>query len=347
MSVIEIGRLNGRYVVFWREDPDDPKTRRRFRLKAKNRADAWAEGRRVYDSQLKLKGDQLSFEDAWKNYRKQLGDRTTGKMLDHVWQKVGPFFGKYHPLQIDDELVSKYIEHRTALFRKENGGRDPSSTTIHNDVNLVQCALNHAFHKNLISKPVKLRKLPRSKPRERWLTDDEIQSLLEQCKITPHLYVAVVLLLSTAARMTAVLELTWDRVDFDKRTIDLRTGEDPHSKRRAFVPMNDGLYTLLMQWREHCDSNWVVEYHGGPIKSIYPSFRRAARRSGLEDVHPHVLRHSSAVHMVAGGCKMERVSQYLGHSSVAVTERVYARFAPEHLRQEASTVDFLNKGKKN
>ena len=37
---------------------------------------------------------------------------------------------------------------------------------------------------------------------------------------------------------------------------------------------------------------------------------------------------------------MSRISQFLGHSSTAVTERVYARYAPDHLREEAALLDF-------
>lgn len=38
---------------------------------------------------------------------------------------------------------------------------------------------------------------------------------------------------------------------------------------------------------------------------------------------------------------MQRVSQYLGHSSITVTEKIYARYAPEHLHEESEAVDFL------
>ena len=37
---------------------------------------------------------------------------------------------------------------------------------------------------------------------------------------------------------------------------------------------------------------------------------------------------------------MAKVSQYLGHSNVQVTERIYARFAPDHLRDAAEILDF-------
>jgi len=36
---------------------------------------------------------------------------------------------------------------------------------------------------------------------------------------------------------------------------------------------------------------------------------------------------------------MDRIAQYLGHSDSRITERVYARFAPDHLRDEADILD--------
>jgi integrase len=36
---------------------------------------------------------------------------------------------------------------------------------------------------------------------------------------------------------------------------------------------------------------------------------------------------------------MEKIAQYLGHEDSRTTERVYARFAPEHLRDASRTLD--------
>jgi integrase len=44
--------------------------------------------------------------------------------------------------------------------------------------------------------------------------------------------------------------------------------------------------------------------------------------------------------MAEAGVPMAEISQYLGHSNVSITERVYARFSPNHLRKAASVLDF-------
>lgn len=143
----------------------------------------------------------------------------------------------------------------------------------------------------------------------------------------------------TAARMTAALELTWDRVDLDRGWIDLRMGEG-RRKGRAVVPINPTLRAALVTAKAAALSDHVIEWAGGPVKSIKRGFARAVKDAGLEDVTPHVLRHTAAVHLAAAGISMSKIAQYLGHTSTEVTETVSARFTPDHMRDAAEVLDF-------
>lgn len=52
-----------------------------------------------------------------------------------------------------------------------------------------------------------------------------------------------------------------------------------------------------------------------------------------------VLRHTAGVYMAEAGVPMEEISQYLGHTSTKVTERVYARYSPEYLRNASNAIE--------
>lgn len=175
-------------------------------------------------------------------------------------------------------------------------------------------------------------------PKERYLTRQEVGKLLD-ADAEPHIRLAILLMLTTAARVTAVLERTWDRVDFVRRQINLRTGQGSR-KGRAIVPMNNTIHDALQQARQAALSDHVTEWAAKPVKSIKRGFARAVRDAGLNDVSPHVLRHTAAVHMAEAGISMDEISQYLGHSETRITAAVYARYSPSHLMRAARALEF-------
>ena len=67
---------------------------------------------------------------------------------------------------------------------------------------------------------------------------------------------------------------------------------------------------------------WLNRF-GGPLsaRAVQLSVRRYAQRAGLPgDVHPHLLRHSFATHMIDGGADVRVVQELLGHASVSTTQ---------------------------
>lgn len=108
----------------------------------------------------------------------------------------------------------------------------------------------------------------------------------------------------------------------------------------AVVPMNPMLHTALNEAKAAALSNYVIEWHGKPVKSIRKGFARAVSNAGLKNVGMHTLRHTAAVHMVEGGTDISEIAQFLGHSNPSITFRVYARYSPTHLRRAASILDF-------
>jgi integrase/recombinase XerD len=72
---------------------------------------------------------------------------------------------------------------------------------------------------------------------------------------------------------------------------------------------------------------------GRPLErvAVWQIVRRAAARAGLKDVHPHVLRHSFATHLLAGGADLRVVQELLGHRDIATTQ-IYTHVDSSRLR---------------
>ena len=73
---------------------------------------------------------------------------------------------------------------------------------------------------------------------------------------------------------------------------------------------------------------------GRPLEriAVWQIVRRLAIRAGLDNVHPHMLRHSFATHLLAGGADLRVVQDLLGHADIATTQ-VYTHVDHTRLRE--------------
>ncbi len=326
MPEITIGRFRGGFCVYWKAQGK----RRRYQLKARSAKDAEAEALDVYQRQAE-RPTAPSVADLWRLYLEERSGRPVAVTMRYTGISILKHFGALRADQIDTQTCRAYTGNRT----KE--GVKPG--TIWTELGHLSTVLNWAKKQRLIEHVPHIERPSKPAPKDRYLTQPEIDCLLA-APAGPHVKLAILLMLSTAARVSAILELTWDRVDFERNQIDLRKSATGPRKGRAVVPMNAGLRQALLSARQAALSDHVVEWAGQPIKSITRGFASAAQAAGLRSVSPHVLRHTSAVHMAEKGIPMAEISQFMGHSNITITERVYARFSPDHLRKAAQALDF-------
>lgn len=173
-------------------------------------------------------------------------------------------------------------------------------------------------------------------PRDRWLTRAEAARLVDGCGDF-HVRLFVMLGLHTAARSAAILGLTWDRVDLDNARLSYGAGRGNKGQARG-VPINPELMAYLQSAQQLAVSDFVVEFAGGQVKSVRTGFRAACRRAGLSGVTPHTLRHTAATWAAQERKPMWEIAGLLGHSDVAMVERVYGHHSPDHLRDAASAI---------
>lgn len=135
---------------------------------------------------------------------------------------------------------------------------------------------------------------PVDKPRDRKLSDHEMNALLEAAASYPterHLNVFVHLAAYTPAHNHSILGLTWNRVNFDRGTITFQGRGDSRSERKELVvPMPDALREVLEVAASVRDCDFVVSWRGEGVDNVYHSFRALTKRVGLHDITSNDLR---------------------------------------------------------
>ena len=327
MSGISIGRLRGGFCVYW---TDQSGKRKRFALKARSRAEAESEGRDRFLRESAPTGGMI-VKTIWSAYVDHLGDKPTAETMRYTGKAVLEKFGDLRPEQITIADCRAYMKTRAAQGRKIG--------SVHTELGHLRSALRWAEKARLIDRAPFIEQPPKPASDVRPLADAEIRALMDGCG-APHIRLAVILLLATGARVGAILDLTWNRVDTDRGVIDLRLPDGLTRKGRAVVPMNRMARAALETAYQARITDYVVEWAGDRVKSIRKGYAAALNRAGLEDVNIHQIRHSVAVRMLAAGQPIEAVAQFLGHSNTAITYRTYARFMPEHLAGAAEILNF-------
>jgi integrase/recombinase XerD len=78
----------------------------------------------------------------------------------------------------------------------------------------------------------------------------------------------------------------------------------------------------------------LLSVTGRPLErvAVWQIVTRVARAAGIEGVHPHLLRHSFATHLVGGGADLRVIQELLGHADIGTTQ-VYTHVDRSHLRR--------------
>jgi integrase/recombinase XerD len=86
------------------------------------------------------------------------------------------------------------------------------------------------------------------------------------------------------------------------------------------------------------DDVLFLNQRGGQLSrmSVWNIVHDAARAAGIEDVHPHLFRHSFATHLLEGGADLRAVQEMLGHADIATTQ-IYTHIDREYIKEVHKT----------
>ncbi len=137
-----------------------------------------------------------------------------------------------------------------------------------------------------------------------------------------------IIAMETAARKTAICELTWDQVKWEKGVIQLNPdGRKQTSKKRPTIPMSNKLLAMLEKVYPLRKNELVLDSK----TKISDGVHRIMRELGIEGVTPHTFRHTWATHKIEDGKPIKKVADFLGDTEETV-RKSYEHLSPDYLR---------------
>ena len=214
----------------------------------------------------------------------------------------------------------------------------------------LRAAINHHRREGLCDKIVEVVLPPERPHRQRWLTRSEAARLIRSAwryrevqkgkqtdrRSRQHVARFILVALYTSTRASAVcgaaLQATvghgW--VDLERGVFYRRpAGQRETKKRQPTIPLPDRLLAHMRRWKRS-GQRFAVEWNGETVQNIKKAFTNVAADAGLDDVTPHVLRHTAATWLMQAGTDMWEAAGYLGMTIEMLSQR-YGHHHPDHL----------------
>lgn len=238
------------------------------------------------------------------------------------------------PKQIDEQHIRNFLawRHRQGIQSKSLQRQLASIRTFFNYlVSKSKLAYNPAKG---VQAPKAARKLPVT------LDVDQTGQLLEIKEDTPLAMrdkAILELFYSSGLRLSELVNLDLDKVDLSEAIVDV-TGKGGKDRR---LPVGRKAISALQAWlairsdflKETQSSALFLSQRGSRLsaRSIQKRMNDWAIKQGIDThVHPHMLRHSFASHLLESSGDLRAVQELLGHADISTTQ-IYTHLDFQHL----------------
>ena len=264
--------------------------------------------------------------------------------MDTTWDKL-------HEMFLRTKQTEGYSVHTTdwhrktwARFRRYFPGEDITKTVLREfqlhmlekqkpvSVKTLLVSLRTFFNWCVFEEltdtnPARGVKAPRVNHEHKASLNDKTMLALLGAATTTRDKAILTMLLDLGIRSREVRELRAESVNLEELTVLLA-----QTKGRTFrsLPISPGAARVLRKWARERDKtvSWFFYAQGKrnglgePLTSsaLIQLVRRCAKRAGIK-AYPHLLRHSFARHFIASGGSVAALKQFMGHKSLAITDR--------------------------
>jgi integrase len=275
---------------------------------------------------------------------------------------INPLIGHYYLQEITPRLLTWFLNE---LKTNGQGARSQQQARA-----LLSITLKSAEDQELIeSNPVRKVRNPQNREGQiNPLSINDVKRLLTTYEGT-YMSLRLHIALLCGLRQGEALGLRWSDLDIERGTIQIVTqiqkiegkytftSLKTNRSRRIIVLGEETLksfqshYEIIKRYRENAGSDWqgldlvFPREDGSPRspKTDYDQWQDALKLCGIAPRRLHDARHTAATLMYSQRIGIETISRALGHSSSAITSRLYVHSAEEPLRNAAEVMNSLLK----
>ena len=209
--------------------------------------------------------------------------------------------------------------------------------TVNNILTVLSVMLKKGVEWGVIERvPCTVKVLPISKGSAQFYDFDEFERLVAAAKTTDRrAYVLVLLAGEAGLRLGEMVALEWSDINFAKGLVCVQRSAwkgqvaSPKGGRLRYVPLTGRLAGALREHRHLRGPRVLYQDDGSPLtEGVVQGFvRRAARRTGLRNNGPHMLRHTFCSHLAMRGAPARAIQELAGHADLSTTQR-YMHLSP-------------------
>ena len=257
---------------------------------------------------------------------------TTIRLYLYAVREFAKHFGKP-----PDQLGAEHIRQYQLFLIKD---KQASQSTC---IQLV-CALRF-FYTHTLNHKIEIERIPfprRERKLPLILSREEVQALLEAPGDLRH-RAMLAILYGSGLRVSEVARLKVADIDSARNVLWVRSGKGRRDRQALLPPKLREL--LRCYWRSQRPTDWL--FPGADptqpisVKTIFRACRQAARSAGIaRSVHPHLLRHAFATHLLEAGVNLRTIQFLLGHANLETTAR-YLQVADVNVRATTSPLESL------
>lgn len=318
----------GNFHIFWSEG------RRSKRRSTRTRDRAEAE---IVLANFILEKDRPAAEAAPEQYG-------LGTLIDQYWRERGSRgdgakANKSHMKHVRafhaDDTVASLTEDRQQAYEDVCLEEGAANGTINRRRGVLRSALRHALRRGRIAAIPIIPSLEEPESSGKYFARQQVADLLRGARRERlhHIALFICLMLATGHRKTAVLQLTWDRVDLEAGTVDFRLPGKKHSKKkRTRAALPDKTIRLLRRWRKRSPGPIVISPSGRFMVNFRRHWRRVTKAAGMDTAGTHTLKHTAAT------WALRVASPWLVEGQMATSARTLMKVYGRHLSDDLKSV---------